>query len=619
MGDFNRDWTLVQRRGRRRPARPPFHDRGGGWMESAPTVPYRGRTNFRSPNQPVPPPRTSRYWGQQQQQSRSYADVVRGDFRTKPNRRFFSPRNAGSENVKRQPADTRFRELTRKLYALIKMMHHLRNVAPKPGKEPPKMISKMVDILATMIRPASPTDVTLEMIQGNAENWGHTTQQILQEHYEEGVFTLLVEISGLLVTDWSEQFQTAVRWAKRNLARLTQDVIEDVEALIKTRGSDRPNRPKTTVTASNQRPHQTKTTVATMTEETTPGGNQALRSAQKGSAQEGNLPPPRRELPQSIDLQPPQMEPLEQRQHRRRKGVVFTEDLFLDLAEERETTSRAKTAQVDMTEKTALEDLVDLFGSTPIWETDTSFADKNIGTMDETVQVQVHHAPSETTFADKNIGTVDETVQMQVHHSPTEAEDTAWESFDETSTPVQHRQRVTRHVNSERKMIDWGLSVRRKWLIIGDSNLARMPTYDIPDLQIDCYPGANFRHAEALMKKATCSVTVEKVVLSFGLNHRNQKARETSVKQLQGAVRAARKRFPYAEVWVPQINFSSSLARDEQRTLMTLNGHIERNMPSLSALEQREFHTEKDNVHWTKNTARAMLEHWVTLLNLTTL
>ena len=50
MGDFNRDWTLVQRRGRRRPARPPFHDRGGGWMESAPTVPYRGRTNFRSPN-----------------------------------------------------------------------------------------------------------------------------------------------------------------------------------------------------------------------------------------------------------------------------------------------------------------------------------------------------------------------------------------------------------------------------------------------------------------------------------------------------------------------------------------------------------------------------------------
>ena len=592
MGDYNTGWTLVQRRGRRRPARPPFQDRRGGWTERAYAVPYGGRNQFPIPNRPVPPPTNSRYWGPQ---SRSYADVVRQDFR-RPARRFFPPQSMGSEQIKRLPAGAQLKQLANKLHALIKMVHHLQNVAPKPGKEPPKMISKMVGILSTMIRPSSPTDVTLEMIKGNAENWGHTTQQILQQHYEEGLEKLLEEISKLLGKDWKEAFHLAVRWAKRNLARLTQEVIDHAEALITARCSG-DNQPRGDTGDGTHRPHQptaTTATVATMTEGADQRRNQASQSAQAGTSREEDVPLVPETPPQIVDLRPPQGEAMEQRQHRRPRGVVFTEDLFLDLAEEREEMPPPPERQEDPTEGSALQDLEDLFGSTS-W------------------------TQNQTSSLDKNVGTVEEITEAQVHHPAGEADDTAWESFEETTTPRQQLQRVTRHVNSERKMIDWGLSVRRKWLIIGDSNLSRMPPYDISDLQIDCYPGANFRHAEALMKKATSSVTVEKVVLSFGINHRNQKARETSVKQLQGAVRAARRKFPYAEVWVPLINFSSSLARDEQRTLRTLNGHIERNMPCLSALADREFHTEKDNVHWTKKTARAMLEHWVVLLNLTTL
>ena len=226
---------------------------------------------------------------------------------------------------------------------------------------------------------------------------------------------------------------------------------------------------------------------------------------------------------------------------------------------------------------------------------------------------------AQTSSEEEIVGVEEVMVQAQVHNEESDQADTAWESLDETSTPTQQQQRAKKHVNSERKLIDWDLTVQKKWLIIGDSNLSRIPGYDIPDLQIDSYPGANFRHAEALIRKATSRVTVERVVLSFGLNHRNQKARETSIRQLQGAVWPARRKFPYADIWVPIMNFSPALSKIEKQTLITLNDHIEKNMPGLSALEDGDFHTEKDNVHWTKRTARAMLQHWATLLNLTAL
>ena len=595
MGAFDDGWTLVRRGRRRQRTRQPYWDRMGdrsdGWTERAPPVSSRkGRDQFPYPSRPVPPPRTSRYVGPQ---SRSFASVVRQG-NQRPARRFVSPRAEGSEQVRRQPADPQFRCLARKMHALIKMVHHLQNVAPKPGKPQPRMISRMVNILSTMIRPSSPTEKTVEMIKGNADNWGYTTLIILQDHYESGLEILLEEISGLLVQDWKSPFEVAVRWAKRNLPHVTQEVIDHVEALITARG-DGNNQPQAGVTEQTHGPQQTTATVATMTEGTSQRTEQVSQSAQA-------------EPHQDQDFQPPQMEPpQEQRQPSLRgpRGVVLTEDLLLGIEEESEGDSPDSSMQRDFTESSIYADLEDLFGCTPVRDTG---APAVLAPMRApTVSKQGTERP------------VQQVVQAQVHQELGDLGEASRDSIDGTSTPVPQLYRVTRHVNSERKMIDWGLSVRKKWLIIGDSNLSRIPAYDIPDLQIDSYPGANFRHAEALIKKATSSLTVEKVLLSFGLNHRNQKARETSVKQLQGAVRAAKNKFPYAEIWIPQINFSAALSRDEKQTLLVLNGHIERNMPCLSALQNSDFHTEKDNVHWTKKTASAMLKHWATLLNLTAL
>lgn len=176
---------------------------------------------------------------------------------------------------------------------------------------------------------------------------------------------------------------------------------------------------------------------------------------------------------------------------------------------------------------------------------------------------------------------------------------------------------VARHQNTQRKLIDWHLVIKRKWLIMGDSNLSSFPEFTHKSLQIESFPGAHFRHAQALIEKAMLptDLTVEKIVLSFGINSRGNKSKETTVKNVQAALRTAKKKFPYSEIWIPLINFSPSLPEDEKENLHVLNYHIEKNMPFIPLLPERWFATGPDNIHWTVETGRYMFDHWMQFLN----
>lgn len=129
-----------------------------------------------------------------------------------------------------------------------------------------------------------------------------------------------------------------------------------------------------------------------------------------------------------------------------------------------------------------------------------------------------------------------------------------------------------RHVSTW-KLVDWGLSVRKKWPLLNDSNLSRIPEHCFENLQIDSYPRARFRQAEAIISKAHIHTEVEKVFLAFGINNKSQKFKETAV-QLQRAIKMAHDKVPKARVWVPLINFSKSLKREEQVTLQGINNYI---------------------------------------------
>ena len=152
---------------------------------------------------------------------------------------------------------------------------------------------------------------------------------------------------------------------------------------------------------------------------------------------------------------------------------------------------------------------------------------------------------------------------------------------------------------------------------MGDSNLSRILQYSNPDLQIESYPGAQFRHIEAIVAKFKPTSTVEKVILAAGLNNREQKPKETAIKQMQKALRMAKTTFPAAEIWIPIINYSKNLPKRIQDNVAIMNEHIRTNMPFLPPLPDSDFETEKDNIHWTAVIATAMLNHWTKKLNLT--
>ncbi|CAK6983603.1 hypothetical protein D5F01_LYC17063 [Scomber scombrus] len=173
------------------------------------------------------------------------------------------------------------------------------------------MISRMVEILADMIKPAAPTQRTVDLITGNAENWVHTTRLILEEHYEAGIKDLMEELTGLLTPEWKTAFKVAVRWAKRNLPCITKDEIDHAEALITakidTRDTAQGQGPQQvevpTQTQGPQKPPESRKSVATMTEQPDqgPDGHQEVpwfESPQEHSLTQRDAITARRVLPE---------------------------------------------------------------------------------------------------------------------------------------------------------------------------------------------------------------------------------------------------------------------------------------------------------------------------------
>ena len=535
----------------------------------------------------------------------------------KHNRNTTDYRHKYQQNDRKESDDPDFRIKTRVIHTIIKAVHHLKNVSTT---EPPVTIDRLTRSLSTIIKPAAPNTDTQTLIEGNAKNWAFTTMLILRDHYTLTVETELDKLTKLSAGDWGGPFEIASSWAKRNLGRRLQfDTLEQVEALLVERLTDLqpitpntgvdeqprqteverrtaivaarppPQPPAATLTTRAQihtrkqghnsmtrgtgalsqppDPHTHKTTTVTTTEIL---GGEDPETEVEGEEEEDYISP--------TPIQPQQPLPKPQRAKRtpRRKSEHHTtstdnpcvaqgEDILLDLSsDELETLLEEDRLRTPRTGR--------------LLPMDTPLAPNTVRRMETAVQSQINLGP-----------------KRQDHTPP---------------TPETPTRKPTRHLNTRNKLQDWGLSVGKKWLIMGDSNVARVPPFTAADLQIDSYPGATFRHAEAILTRATSSVTVETVILSFGLNNRSQKVKQTTIKQLQAAVKTAKLRFPQAEVWVPQINYSRALPLKDQNNLLHLNAYITKNCRYIPELPMRIFKTETDKIHWTKPTARRMLQHW---------
>lgn len=140
-----------------------------------------------------------------------------------------------SADPPRLPApDNHFAQLSRLIYKIIKVCHHLDNVSPIDGGRGPLMIRHTVNHLCTLIRTAIPNPTTMLALEGNARQWGVIVLEILEQHYSECLISLLDQVDIQELRDWQQPFQVATRWAKRNLSRLQQTSIDRAKRLICT-------------------------------------------------------------------------------------------------------------------------------------------------------------------------------------------------------------------------------------------------------------------------------------------------------------------------------------------------------------------------------------------------
>ena len=147
------------------------------------------------------------------------------------------------------------------------------------------------------------------------------------------------------------------------------------------------------------------------------------------------------------------------------------------------------------------------------------------------------------------------------------------------------------------------------------------------DIQIDSFPGATLRHLTAVLLRHTSPRPDTKLILlSIGKNNclREQTAitiiKDTVTRRL---IRTAREKFPQAGIAIPLLTVSIKLSATQLRCVKAFNDFIRDNIEDvdsragyLNTLSTLKFQTAHDNIHWTPETAKSMLDDWLTQLDL---
>ena len=502
-----------------------------------------------------------------------------------------------------QNNDPEFGENVRIMHKAITMIHHLSNISPSDTATEPPTITRLVDYLTNIIKPAAPSPLTRQLLNGNARNWAHTTTLILHQHYTDVLDAELDKLVTRKQGDWHKPLEIAIKWARRNRGRrLKQETLDKAERLIASYFGALDDGTFYDSSSHNAGdPGQTER-VMPQTETIDVMATQTHTSQTRDDC---------------IPIAPSGWSSTPQ---------IHMQDLITLDEEGMVDTSFGTVQSLSLSQKstplpprpprthTTLHPLPEVSPISTNEDTEKNSGDEE-HPLHSTAAIlnPVAALPSP---ANKTHTTPQQSLITQYHTQITHT--TPQQSLitqDQTQIGSPNSFRVTRHPNTIKKLQTWDLSIWKKTLIIGDSNLDKIGTFYYEDLQIDSYPGANFLHAETLLRKSTAHCQVEKIILSFGINSRSARIKETVIKQMQKALKAAKDRFPQAHIWIPRINFSSSLPHTEQANIDSMNRHISRNFTSIPLLPNTLFKTENDGIHWTTETATNILKHWARHLN----
>ena len=138
----------------------------------------------------------------------------------------------------------------------------------------------------------------------------------------------------------------------------------------------------------------------------------------------------------------------------------------------------------------------------------------------------------------------------------------------------------------------------------------------MPNVQIESYPGAKFHHISKFKKH---NIEPEHVILSVGINNRNQNVRNTAIPNLKVLLAKAERAFPNSKLYIAQINYSMDLPQVECCCLSVINDFLATYSGYTTVLPQIDRNLLQvkpdDPVHYTSKSANAILSHWMEHLN----
>ena len=454
-----------------------------------------------------------------------------------------------------------FLKTIREINNLIVALHHSQNVSTHTY---PASIARKEQDLMGFIKPAKPTNRTLELLQGAAKNWAYTTLLILVEHFNTLIETTKKDLSECLTQDYEKAFSIATKWAKKNLGkRLKEKTLDTARTTVidlyntQTHTSSTPTHPT---------PHSPCPFPSPPSPPSTGTRNPDERTGTTGTTSRGPGELSQEDFPELTANRTPE-EPWTPAGRKRNNRKPQRDQTTEGPKPQRDQTTRRQT---------------------------TPPRDANQKTTQERRNSEGNQTPPERPTED----------------TTTQGEAQEQEGINET----QDRKPNYWTGGTRAQKNTWRLTPNRDIIIIGDSNLNKIPKITDGRIQIESYSGMNLEWAETVLRRTEKNETATHLILSVGINNRNQKKMQTSITAVRKLRATAKRQFPNADRRIALINYSEELGKHQKRILINLNEEIKKE-PNLPKLPATNFQTGTDKIHWEEDTAVAMLQHWISSLN----
>jgi len=544
------------------------------------------------------------------------------------------PKGNGTGNRPMAPGDL---VLTKKYFKLLQAIHHSEILAhsASTGSSPPGM-SRQVMKLAAFIKPASPTVETLEKVKQNTVEWLENNLCILREHYDS-VLALGLEA---LPSFNEEAFHKAVQWSRvRYRRRFTTSSAETLRTMLQATlmvedgdTLDLADHVEFPPLPGRHPPEKRLSYVQVLASPQTVVIPQVITPRPITS-----LPPPREKRglalekvllsPLPTETPPPPLPPPHVVQIGAEPGPDLFENITFSLREDPSSGEDGEISSppVQSSPSSRITDLGTVSRGLPFLSNVANTCSNSIlsaSPLDPVPQVPNRVAEHPVTAMVGLGGDMMMGNNTKDDSHPNVSQSESPPKHLKTSLPTVNAQSIRReplrHPNTNRKIHEWNLKVVKPILIIGDSNLARIPYFWDPRVQVDSFPGANFYHLRGILEKLEPHQNVERVILSAGLNNcLSGQLSSTIWKQLQQLLKTCETVFPNAELYLPVINFSDRLSKEAQSLLRLLNQSIIDKCNYLPEISRLRFQTApKDPVHWTAETAQEILKFWLDQLNM---